>query len=122
MAPGYTTKCTCSYTPPEGVLEATPTEPCLPTPGLAFPVTQPLVQVVTTEYVQQFLDILKSLSTKQGPPPPPAAIDKVESEEPKAQASILEFKKVNEVYIYTGLQYNVTRANTIQLGQKGIQV
>ncbi|KAF4628400.1 hypothetical protein G7Y89_g9752 [Cudoniella acicularis] len=52
--------------------------------------------IVTTEYAQQFFDILKSLSTKQGPPPPPAAIDKVESEELKARASTLEFKKVNE--------------------------
>jgi hypothetical protein len=31
------------------------------------PTHQPLAQLVTTEHVQQFLDILKSLGTKQGP-------------------------------------------------------
>ena len=65
---------------------------------------------MTTEHVQQFFDILKSLSNKQGPPPPPAAADKVESEEPKARASTLEFKKVNEVYVYAGLQSNLGRS------------
>jgi hypothetical protein len=75
---------------------------------------------MTTKHMQQFFDILKSLGTKQRPPPPPAATDKVESKEPKVQALTLEFKKVNKVYIYTRLQSNLARANTIQLGQKGI--
>ncbi len=90
--------CTCSHTPPEDASEATPTEPCSPTPGLAFPANQPSAQVVTTEHVQQFLDILNSLSIKQGPPPPPTK-PSGESGEPKARASRLEFKTVNEVYV-----------------------
>jgi hypothetical protein len=96
MAPGHATKCACSHTPPEDASEATPTEPCSPTPGLAFPANQPLAQV--TEYVQQVLDILKSLSPQQGPPPLPAK-PSGESGEPKARASRLEFKTVNEVYV-----------------------
>ena len=65
IASGLAPKCTCSHTPPEDASEANPTEPCSPTPGLAFPANQPSAQVVTM-YVQQFLDILKSLSTQQG--------------------------------------------------------
>jgi hypothetical protein len=83
--------------PPEDASEATPTELCSPTPALAFPANQPSAQVVTT-YVQQFLDILKSLSTQQGPPSPPTK-PSGESGEPKARASRLEFKTVNEVYV-----------------------
>jgi len=87
------------------------------------PKNQPLAQLLTTEHVEQFLDILKSLGTKQGPLPPPAASDKVESEEPKARASTLEFKKVNEVFVHARLQFKLASANCIiQLGQKGIQV
>jgi hypothetical protein len=41
----------CTYISPEDALEATPTEPYLQTAGLAFPANQPLIQVVTTEYV-----------------------------------------------------------------------
>jgi hypothetical protein len=68
--------------------------------------------VVTTEHVQQILDILKSLATKQDPPlPPPAVADKLEPEEPKGRASTLEFKKVNEVYVYARLQSNLANAN-----------
>jgi hypothetical protein len=98
IASGRPPNCTCSHTPPEDASEATPTEPCSQTAGLAFPANQPSTQVVTTEYVQQFLDILNSLSTKQGPPPPPAKPPS-ESGEPKARASRLEFKTVNEVYV-----------------------
>ena len=90
--------CTCTHTPPEDASEATPTDPCSPTLSLAFPANQPLAQVVTTEYVQQFLDILKSLSTQQGPPPPPTK-PSGGSGEPKARDSRLEFKTVNEVYV-----------------------
>jgi hypothetical protein len=98
IASGRGPNCTCSHTPPEDASEATPTEPCSPTPGLAFPADQPSAQVVTTEYVRQFLDILKSLSTQQGPPPPPTKLSS-ESGEPKPRASRLEFKTVNEVYV-----------------------
>jgi hypothetical protein len=55
---------------------------------------------VIAQLAQQFLEILKSLSTKQGPPPPPAAADKVKSEKPPARASKLEFKTVNEVFVF----------------------
>ena len=85
-------KCICSHTPPS---EATPTEPCSPTAN------QPSAQVVTTEHAQQFLDILKSLSTSQDSPPP-TATDEVKSEEPPARASKLEFKTVNEVFVFRG--------------------
>jgi len=95
-------KCTCSHTPPEDPSEAASSDLCSPAPCDTFPTNQPSPQIVATE---------------QGPPtPPPAAVDKVESKEPKARASTLEFKKVNEVYVYAGLQPNLARANIIQLG------
>jgi hypothetical protein len=98
MASGCAPNRTCSHTPPEDPSEATPIEPCSPTPGLAFPANQPSAQIVTTEHVQQFLEIFKSLSTQQGPPPPPPK-PSGESGEPKARASRLEFKTINEVYV-----------------------
>jgi hypothetical protein len=52
------------------------------------------------------VEALKSINAKQGPPPVKlsnTATD-TKSKELKARASTLEFKKVNEVYIYTGLQ------------------
>jgi hypothetical protein len=123
MASIHTSRCTCSHTPPEEPSETASTDFCSPsTPCHTFPANQPSPQIVTTEHVQQFFDILMSVSAKQGSPPSPAAADKVESEELKARASTLEFKKVNEVYVYAGLQSNFAGANTIQLGQKGIQV
>jgi hypothetical protein len=80
---------TCSYMPPEDVLEAASSNLFSPAPCYTFP-------------------------TKQPPTPlPTAAIDKVKSEELKARASTLEFKKVNKVYIYARLQSNLARANTI---------
>jgi hypothetical protein len=88
----------CSHTPPS---EATSTEPCSPTPSLAFPENQPL-QVVTI--AQQFLGILKSLSTQQGPPPKSPDLVR-EAEGAKTDplkagpASKPEFKTVNEVYV-----------------------
>ena len=63
--------------------------------------------------VQEFLDILKSLSTEQVLPPPPPAVNKVEPEQPKVRASRLEFKKVNEVYVYAGLQFKFASADII---------
>jgi hypothetical protein len=51
------------------------------------------------------VEALKSINAKQGPPPvklsDPATTTK--SEGPKARASTLAFKKVNEVYVYAGL-------------------
>jgi hypothetical protein len=95
--------CTCSHTPPEDASEATPTEPCSPAPGRAFPANQPSAQVVTTEHVQQFLDILKSLITQQGSPPKsPDSVKAAEGAKTDALASKLEFKTVNEVYVYNG--------------------
>jgi hypothetical protein len=48
---------------------------------------------VTTEFAQQFVE---------APPPakPVSAGHEDKSEEPKARALTLEFKKVNEVYVY----------------------
>jgi hypothetical protein len=74
---------------------------------------------VTTELTQQFIEALKSVNTKQEPPPPIKPVSagyKDKPEEPKGRASILEFKKVNEVYVYTRVQPDLARANTIQLG------
>jgi hypothetical protein len=82
------TEAICSYIPPEDVSEAALSNLFSLAPCYTFPTNQP--------------------ST-----PPPTAVDKVESEEPKAQALILEFKKVNKVYIYARLQSNLARANTI---------
>jgi hypothetical protein len=53
------------------------------------------------------MEALKLANTKQEPPPPmklSSTSYEDKSEEPKARASILEFKKVNEVYIYTRAQ------------------
>ena len=96
MGSTHAAKCTCSYTPPENLSEATLTDHYSPTLCYMSPTNQTSSQFVTTEHVQQFLDILKSLSTKQGPPPPHA---KPPGGEPKARASRLEFKTVNEVYV-----------------------
>jgi hypothetical protein len=109
IASGRAPNCTCSHTPPEDTSEAT--EPCSPAPGRAFPANQPLAQVVTTEHVQQFLDILKSLSTQQGSPPKsPDSVKAAEGaktdarEQPETTpASKLEFKTVNEVYVSNGI-------------------
>ncbi|CAM6004002.1 unnamed protein product [Sphagnum balticum] len=71
---------------------------CLATSCYTSPTNQTSPQIVTSEHVQQFLDILRSLSTTQGPAPLPAK-PSGESGEPKAPASRLAFKNVNEVYV-----------------------
>jgi hypothetical protein len=93
-------KCTCSHTPPE----VTSADLCSPTPCHTFPTNQPSAQIVTTEHVQQFLDILKSLSAKQGPPPPPGKPSKATGDAPSARASRLEFKTVHEVCVFCEFQ------------------
>jgi hypothetical protein len=106
MASAHAPKCTCSHTPPEDLSDATSTDLCSPTPCPPFPANQPLAQIVTSEHVQQFLDILKSFSAQQGPPPklPGAKPDAPEDAQPKiAPASKLEFKTVNEVYVSNGI-------------------
>ena len=70
-----------------------------------------LSQVEVLQLAKQFLDVLKSLSINQGPPPPPAAADKAKSEELPARASKLEFKTVNEVYVFRGKQVQHDGAN-----------
>jgi hypothetical protein len=58
---------------------------------------------IAAEFAQQVVKALKSVNAKQEPPPPAKPSSpghKDESEEPKAQASTLGFKKVNEVYVY----------------------
>ena len=87
------------------------------------PTNQPLAQVLAPGHLQQVLDILKPLGTKQETPPPPAAVGKIEFKGPKARASTLEFIKVNEMFAHAKLQLKLASANKIiQLGQKGIQV
>lgn len=57
---------------------------------------------VATEFAQQFVEALKSVNAKQGLPPPAKPVSaghEDKSEEPKARASTLGFKKVNEVYV-----------------------
>jgi hypothetical protein len=78
---------------------ATSTDLCPPTPCQTPPPNESSSQAVIVQLAQQFLEILKSLSTKQGPPLSPAAVDKVKSEEPPAQASKLESKTISEVYV-----------------------
>ncbi|CZR66033.1 uncharacterized protein PAC_15933 [Phialocephala subalpina] len=102
IASAHATKCTCSHTPPTSTF-------CSPT----FPINQPSSRAVTTDHVQQFLDILKSLSAKEGPPPPPpAAADKVKSEERPARASKLELKTVDEVWDAKAYEYKVVESIT----------
>ncbi|CZS92550.1 uncharacterized protein RAG0_03160 [Rhynchosporium agropyri] len=74
------------------------------------PTNQPLPRLVTTEHVRQFMDILRSLGTKQEAPPPPAAVAQVDSEQPKARGSTLEFKKVNEVWDKKEYKYKVVES------------
>jgi hypothetical protein len=93
-------KYTCSYMPPE----VTSADLYLPTPYHIFPTNQPLVQIVTTEYIQQFLDIFKSLSTKQGPPPPSGKPSKATGDIPSTRALRLEFKTVYKVYVFCEFQ------------------
>jgi hypothetical protein len=96
-----TPKCTCSAPSQPYIQPLTPQD-----------LEQPLAQIVTSGHIQQLLDILKSLSTKEGPPPTsPDSIRASEGAKPNAPedsrpqtapASGLEFKTVNEVYVYNG--------------------
>jgi hypothetical protein len=94
--------------PPSRATEPTP---CSPTPCLTPPTNQSSSEVEFVQLAQQFLDILKSLGSNQGPPPP-ATADKAESEEPPTRASKLEFKTVNEVFVFRGMQLRLDGANT----------
>lgn len=109
MTSGHASNFTCSHTPPEDLPETTSANQYSAAPYFK-PTNQLSRQVVTTEYAQQFLDILKSLSTKQKPPPPPVAVKKVEFEGPKARASTLEFKEVNEVWDKKEYRYKVVES------------
>jgi hypothetical protein len=108
---GHAPKCMCSHTPLDDPSEAASTDLCPPTPCHSFPTHQLLQQTVTSEHVQQFLDILKSLSTKQGSPPEsPNSVKEAGGKKPDAReqpetppASKLEFKTVNEVYVSNGV-------------------
>jgi hypothetical protein len=64
-------------------------------------------QVEFVRLAKQFLDVIKSHSTMQGPPPPRVAAADV----PPARASKLEFKTVNEVSVVPWS--DVTAANSI---------
>jgi hypothetical protein len=77
-----------------------------PTPSPCPNYTTKLSSQVTIEFAQQLVEVLKSVNTKQEPPPPTkpfSAGHGDKSEEPKARASTLEFKKVNEVYVYQSI-------------------
>lgn len=63
-----------------------------------------LSQTEVVQLIYKFLDVLKSLSTKQRSFSSSAAANKVESEKASAQGSKLEFKTVNEVFVYHGIQ------------------
>ena len=55
---------------------------------------------VATDFAQQFMEALKLANAKQAPPVEPSSSGpEVKSEEPKARASTLEFKEVNEVCV-----------------------
>ena len=103
-----TSSASCSACqPPSGnslPSRATEITPCSSTPCLTSPTKQSSSQAEFVQFAQQFLDILKSLSTKQGPPPQPAAADGVKYEEPPARASKLEFKCVDEVFLFRSMQ------------------
>jgi hypothetical protein len=68
---------------------------------------------VATDFAQQFVEALKLANAKQEPPPPAkpsSAGHEDKSEEPKARASTLEFKKVNEVCVYARAQPDLCRS------------
>jgi hypothetical protein len=92
-----------SAAPPENPLEATSTDLCSLTPCHTPPTNESSSQVVTVQFAQQFLDVLKSLSAKQGPPPP-GKPSKATGDVPSARASRLEFKTVHEVYVFCEFQ------------------
>jgi hypothetical protein len=60
---------------------------------------------VAVEFAQQIMEALKLINAEQESPPvqPSDTAAEAKPEEPKARASTLEFKKVNEVYVYAGL-------------------
>ena len=93
--------CSSCQRPPGSPPPSRTTKPstCSPTSCLTPPTNQSLLQVEFVQLAQQFLDILKSLGSNQRPPPP-ATVDKTESEEPPARASKLEFKTVNKVFVF----------------------
>jgi hypothetical protein len=74
-----------------------------PTPSLCPNCPTKSSSQVATEFAQQVIKAFKSVNAKQEPPLPakpssPGHEDK--SEEQKARALTLGFKKVNEVYVY----------------------
>jgi hypothetical protein len=73
-------------------------------------------------FAQQFLDIVKSLSSTQSTPAVPAAADEVKAEDPPARVSKLEFKAVNEVLVFVASPTLKELTPFMQLGRQGIQV
>jgi len=76
--------------PPSLATETTSAAPCSPTPSHKCSTNQSSSQAVV-EVAQQFMEILKSINTKKGPPPSSTPSDTA------ARASKLEYKTVNEV-------------------------
>lgn len=62
-------------------------------------------QSEVVQLARQFLDVLKSVSTTQKPPPPPTTAVEVKPEEPPTRTQKLEFKKVNEVFVFRTMQF-----------------
>jgi len=110
-----TLKCTCSDTPSQPstqVLTSQDLEELILKLICKIPTNQPLAQIVTTEHI---LNILKSLSTKEGPFTSPDLIrasegikpDALEDSKPQiAPSSKLEFKIANKVYVYNNYKLN----------------
>jgi hypothetical protein len=73
-------------------------------------------------FAQQFIDVVKSLSSTQSTPAVPTAADKVKAEDPPARASKLEFKAVNEVLVFVASPTLKELTPSMQLGRQGIQV
>jgi hypothetical protein len=67
--------------------------PCPPTSYQAYSTKRPAQ--ITVKFVEQIMEILKLINTKQKPPPP--YVKPLDDEKPKARVLILEFKKVNEM-------------------------
>lgn len=80
------------------------TSPRPPQTPPSSPTSLPQEQGLTIKHVQQFLELLKNIQANQTAPAPiganqPANIEDISADKkiPRARASKVEFKKVNEV-------------------------
>ena len=104
MAPSAPSSHCCSCQPlpgsppPSRVTETATAAPGSPTP--CHICSTKSSSQIAVEFAQQIMDTLKSINSKQGPPPPSVK----SSGEPKARASRLEFKNIKEVYVFCAMQ------------------